>query len=124
MAHGFVYLLENDAMPGLVKIGYSMRHPKQRLAELSYPTSCPLPFDLLAWFGCPDPSWVERQMHAEMAAFRVSDKREFFRMNYRDAQELVRRWCDPYDDVAFLRRLDMLAMVEAEDERIAARERA
>ena len=40
---GWVYILTNEAMPGLVKIGYTMNDPAIRAEELSSDTGVPLP---------------------------------------------------------------------------------
>lgn len=116
MTHGFIYLLDNESMPDLIKIGFTTRHPAERVRELSRATACPTAFRLLAWFGHSETEWAEARIHKEMSAFRVNDNREFFRMTYREAQELVRRWGDPFDDVMFTSALDRLADIEHTDE--------
>jgi hypothetical protein len=32
---GWVYIITNESMPGLVKVGYSSKHPEYRAAELN-----------------------------------------------------------------------------------------
>ena len=44
---GFVYLIKNDAMPGLYKIGCSVDY-KKRIKNMSSSSQIPIPFDLLA----------------------------------------------------------------------------
>ncbi|HPA47526.1 MAG TPA: GIY-YIG nuclease family protein [bacterium] len=42
---GWVYIIANKAMPGLVKVGYSMKDPELRAAELNN-TGSPHPYVL------------------------------------------------------------------------------
>ena len=39
-----VYILTNEAMPGLIKIGYTDKSIEERMKELSRHTGVPLPF--------------------------------------------------------------------------------
>ncbi len=76
---GWVYILTNPAMPGLVKIGMTGRTPSQRIAELTRATGIPSPFEL-AWSApVSDCAHVEAAVHRMLADRRVSAGREFFR---------------------------------------------
>lgn len=83
---GFVYIMSNEAMPGLVKIGRTKNHPLQRARELCT-TGVPEPFHLehAAWFG--DAGAAERDMHEHFAHRRVPTGREFFAVECEDAIE-------------------------------------
>ena len=78
---GFVYVLTNPAMPGLVKIGRSARSVRERIRELNA-TGVPRPFEaywvsgLLANHGD-----AEREIHRALSSVRVSGDREFFRVD-------------------------------------------
>ena len=39
---GWVYVISNKAMPGIIKVGYSNKDPKERAAELG--TGAPHPY--------------------------------------------------------------------------------
>ena len=41
---GQIYIFTNEAMHGLVKIGYTMKDPAIRAEDLSKETSIPMPF--------------------------------------------------------------------------------
>ncbi len=75
---GFVYILTNEFMPGVFKIGCTERSPHKRAAELSAPTGVPAPFKVLCFIECEDFQKVERQIHGWMAEHRISNNREFF----------------------------------------------
>lgn len=98
MAYGFIYFLDNPAMPGLVKIGYTSRHPQERVNELSAATSCPIEFRLLGWFGHSDARWAEGEIHKELDGFRYSNNREFFTLTLEEVRETMRRWGDSVID--------------------------
>jgi hypothetical protein len=44
MSAGFVYVLLNSSMPGVIKVGKTTRTPSERVEELSGVTGVPTPF--------------------------------------------------------------------------------
>ena len=86
---GWVYILTNPAMPGLVKIGLTTRNPSARSAELTAATGVPLPF-VIAWSrAVSDCAYVESAVHRMLDDRRVSGKREFFRCNVATARQVI-----------------------------------
>lgn len=77
---GYLYVLANSAMPGLVKVGKTTRTPSERAAELSSVTGLPSPFIVVYEQLFQDCTAAESFVHAHLAqkGFRVSDNREFF----------------------------------------------
>ena len=77
---GFLYVLANSAMPGLVKVGKTTRTPSERAGELSGVTGVPTPFMVIYEQLFQDCSAAEAFVHAYLAqkGYRVSDAREFF----------------------------------------------
>ena len=74
-----VYLLINEAMPGLVKIGMTNIDLAQRIKGL-YQTGVPLPFELFYACEVGNSSSVESLLHDAFGDYRVSKGREFFRI--------------------------------------------
>lgn len=77
---GFVYVMTNPAMPGIVKVGMTDRSPHARAMELSAGTSIPYPFAVEYYVEVVSPREVEADFHDAMADFRVNQNREFFAM--------------------------------------------
>lgn len=79
---GWVYVITNEAMPGLVKIGYSMKDPWLRASELAN-TGAPHPYkvayDALAF----DPRDIEQAAHQRLNALQSG--KEWFRCSIEDA---------------------------------------
>jgi len=87
---GIVYVLENPAMPGLVKIGKTSRSTmKERLNEL-YTTSVPVPFDCVYAARVGDQVEVEKAIHDAFGPYRVNPKREFFEIDSYQAIAILR----------------------------------
>lgn len=78
-SYGFVYLFGNTAMPNTFKVGCTERSPHLRALELSNASGVPEPFCVICYIEVRDCQQVEREMHAFLSAYRVSDRREFFR---------------------------------------------
>ena len=86
---GWVYVLTNTAMPGLVKIGMTGRNPQVRAAELTAATGVPAPF-VIAWSrAVSDCVAVEASVHRLLADRRVSGNREFFRCDVGTARQVI-----------------------------------
>jgi len=77
MANGILYVLTNDAMPGVVKIGKTKTSIQQRLKELDS-TGVPLPFRCYYAVEVEDCDVKERKVHDIFADHRVRPNREFF----------------------------------------------
>jgi T5orf172 domain len=74
-----VYVLTNETMPGLVKIGRTTDDLATRIRGL-FGTGVPLPFELFYACEVNDCRFVERQMHDAFGDHRISKSREFFRI--------------------------------------------
>jgi hypothetical protein len=88
---GFIYVAINPSMPGLVKIGKTSRDPTTRVAELSAHTGVATPFILVFHARFRSCSYVEREIHDKLQKgnYRLSDNREFFRIDVAEASRLV-----------------------------------
>lgn len=76
---GYVYILQNDSMPGLLKIGKTARNSRERAKELSSSTSVPTPFRVVFELSSDRYEILEREVHNKLARCRVGSKREFFK---------------------------------------------
>jgi len=84
---GYIYILSNSAMPGLLKIGYTTKDQvKERAQELSAATGVPEPFQIEYYCLTRNVEEVENKTHQYFSSHRVKGK-EFFNL---DAQEAVK----------------------------------
>jgi hypothetical protein len=88
MSRGYVYVLTNPAMPGLVKIGKTTRSVEGRAQEL-YQTGVPVPFEVAHSVHSPDCAKLEADIHGCLPDLRVNGSREFFNMPVSDAVDFV-----------------------------------
>ena len=88
---GWIYVLTNPSMPGLVKIGKTERDPEDRIEELSAATGVPTPFNLAYKAYVSSCSLGESLVHDLLSqrGYRVSDNREFFNAPLHIAIEVV-----------------------------------
>jgi len=75
-----VYVLINESMPGLVKIGRTTNSVEQRIKQLDT-TSVALPFQCFYAAEVKDSAFVEAKLHLAFANSRVRQNREFFRVD-------------------------------------------
>jgi hypothetical protein len=91
---GWVYVLTNDSMPGLVKIGHSTKDPAIRSSEL-YQTGTPTPFIVQYSALVNNPQSVEFAAHKLLRQQRVNPNREFFRCSVWDAVKAIESISEP-----------------------------
>lgn len=84
---GWVYVLTNKAMPGLVKIGYSTKDPSLRASELEG-TGLPHPFTVEYDVILIEPRDVEQATHMHLKDFH--EGKEFFRIDVLGAISAIR----------------------------------
>lgn len=82
---GFLYVMINSSMPGIVKIGKTTRAAEDRAKELGSATGVPTPFVLVYDVKVDDCHEAEKKVHALLSHCRVADNREFFRIPVKDA---------------------------------------
>ena len=77
---GYLYVLANSAMPGIVKIGKTTRSSTERATELSKVTGLPTPFIVVYEQLFENCSSAEMFVHTFLTdkGFRISENREFF----------------------------------------------
>jgi len=79
---GWVYVISNPAMPGLVKVGFSRKDPQLRADELSG-TGCPQPYQVEYDVLVIAPQEVEQAIHQRLIGKR--DGKEWFRCSLSEA---------------------------------------
>lgn len=76
-----IYVLTNEAMPGLVKIGRTTDSIESRISNLSTGTGVPLPFECYFAAEVSDCSMLEKKLHQLFSEGRINPKREFFKID-------------------------------------------
>lgn len=75
-----IYVLTNEAMPGLVKIGRT-KDLEKRIKELSSATGVPVSFECRFAATVKNCAVIEKKLHDLFAPDRVHKKKEFFRVS-------------------------------------------
>lgn len=88
MSKGYVYILSNPRMPGLLKIGKTVRSVEGRANEL-FQTGVPAPFKVEHSVLSPDCDWLEAEMHRHFQAERTDPGREFFELEILSASNAL-----------------------------------
>ena len=83
-----VYILTNQAMPGVVKIGITGGTVEDRMRSL-FSTGVPLPFECYFALEVVNSSNIEKKLHHGLDDFRVNDSREFFEIDPEKAKALL-----------------------------------
>ena len=91
MAAGYVYVLVNSSMPGLLKVGKTRRLPSDRVQELSRASGVATPFVVAFEELFDDCDTAEEAVHAELElrGFRQAQNREFFRATTNEVIRII-----------------------------------
>lgn len=90
---GYVYILSNESLPNVLKIGYTQNSPYQRQSEL-YTTGLPTPFVVEKFFFVEDACVCEELVHVRLNRSRVNSDREFFKVDVDKATRVVEQAID------------------------------
>lgn len=94
----YIYILTNDTMPGLCKIGFTMNKPSERVRQINAATGVAVDFDVMYQFPCFNAHGLEREIHIylEDNGFRINKRKEFFNITVQQAISVVERLGEPY----------------------------
>jgi hypothetical protein len=94
----YIYILENNLMPGLVKIGFTKNKPSERVKQINAATGVALDFDVKYQYPCFNAHDLEKEIHIYLEAegFRVNKKKEFFNITLEQAIAVIERIGEPY----------------------------
>lgn len=83
---GWVYVMTNKSMPGLIKIGYSTKDPTARADELG--TGSPTKYEVVYDVLVENPQAIEQRVHKNLAHKREGN--EWFRCGISEAVSEIR----------------------------------
>lgn len=76
--NGWVYILMNEYMPDVYKVGMTTLSPEERAAQISQGTGIPFPFEVHSAYYSDNPKVHEAEIHGYLSEYRISNNREFF----------------------------------------------
>lgn len=121
---GFVYVISNELMPGIVKVGYTTRTPDARALEMSAHEAVPVKMQVEYYaFVETSVSDVESRAHEQLREWNVA--KEWFRCDVPRAILAVRRACQDglrYEKVKYVDPTELRKLEEHEDQVKRARE--
>lgn len=85
---GWIYVITNQAMPGLVKVGYSTKDPELRAGELNH-TGSPHPYLVEYELLIDEPYQVEQKTHRLLSSKR--EAKEWFRCSPEEAVVAIKQ---------------------------------
>lgn len=91
----YVYVLGNDYMPGILKIGYTYNDPGVRAQQL-FKTGVPDTFKVLYAGKCFNGMRVERAVHEKLKLKRIRGDREFFKIRFEEAKNIIDEMIEKY----------------------------
>jgi hypothetical protein len=87
-----VYVMSNQSIPGLLKIGYTGKPVEDRCKELSKATGVPTPFKVEYIFRLHGRGEkLEREIHCYLEHKRNSSRREFFDVTLKEAIDAINK---------------------------------
>ncbi|MBL0913814.1 MAG: GIY-YIG nuclease family protein [Bacteroidia bacterium] len=92
--NGYLYILSNISMPGLLKIGYTSRSPEERRRELSRLTGIPIDFEIEYEIYSTNIEAVEKDLHSKLSEYRFG--KEFFKLELHIAIDVLRKTVEEY----------------------------
>ena len=92
----WIYVLSNESIPDLIKIGYTSTPPEERAKEISRATGVALPYKVEFVFKCHEGMVLEKEIHSYLDEYRVNDRREFFKISINEAKDIITKIGEKY----------------------------
>lgn len=94
MNPGYVYILVNEAMPDLIKIGFTNRSPEERKRELSRVTGVPIDYEIKYVLFTQDMKLLEQRVHNFLERYRLNKNKEFFKVDLYEGIDVLQKCAD------------------------------
>jgi len=91
---GCVYVLINSGLPGVVKIGRSIKPARERAKEINAGTGVIIPWTVFHESQADDCVTSEKMVHRSLQKVRVNRRKEGFRIEAEVAAEIVKLTCE------------------------------
>ena len=88
----YIYVLGNDYMSNIIKIGYTSKDPVSRAHEISKATGVPSPFKVLYQVKCFNGLKIEKATHNHLSKYKTQSNKEFFEIDLEDAIEIILKY--------------------------------
>jgi hypothetical protein len=86
---GYIYVLSTRELKDVLKIGVTTRSVEERVKEINRATGVMTPFGVRYLWNVRDPVGAERRVHTLLKSYRVRNDREFFKMEFNQAKQLI-----------------------------------
>lgn len=93
----YVYVLTNETMPGLCKIGFTKNIPDKRAKQINAATGVAQDFLVEYAYPCYNGHDLEQEVHGYLDSYRVNKNREFFRVTVDEAKAVIERLGQRYN---------------------------
>lgn len=113
MSAGYIYILINKSLDGLLKIGSTTLGAKERARQISASTGVPTPFIVAYEIYVDDCVNFEKQIHNQLSEFRVNPNREFFRYPLYKAIELIQSLNKAKTDIDVFEAIEISSLLLA-----------
>jgi hypothetical protein len=84
---GYIYILENHSIPGILKIGYTDRSVQDRIREINSATGVITPWYSISHYHCKSPKHIETLVHQSLSSYRVN--KEGFNVSLKQAKKVI-----------------------------------
>jgi len=120
MKPGYIYAIQNAAYgTHLIKIGLTTRAPEVRSKELySGATGVPLEFDIAVAYSVGDCEEAEKRLHKRLKAFRLNNRREFFRVSPSVASAVILETCADLNEELSLPKPEKYPIIRRKETKI------
>lgn len=113
MSAGYIYILINKSLDGLIKIGSTTLGAEKRVKQLSSSTGVPTPFIVAYESYVNDCVNFEKQIHDQLSEFRANPNREFFRYPLYKAIGLIQNLNKMETDTDVFEAIEILSLLSA-----------
>jgi len=104
----YVYILANQSVPNMVKIGMTTKTPVERAKEISAVTGVAVPWQVVYEYKCYNSLFLEQEVHQYFKAQRVNDKREMFTVDKITAQLVIEQLGYKYSTAFWADKLKLI----------------